>query len=671
MSGIYRFKKAGFVLLASLMMSTSIPAFAQQEIGNAPLPEVEVDGSVLQQLDPSAGTTPSLNPIMLTPSASLNRQATTYNGPTLTDTLEMDPSGAKDIAIEDALAGPAPSAPVVARVIVPANAPPTFLIETRTVAAQNIQDPVQQIENNTEDEPETFLQHFIKAPVSSIFGSSRKNETKANPDQVAIASAPEVSAAPSVPATGPKIMQAGTVSARPSDLANEDRPASIPRKKMTPPAEGLAAKPAPRVDMSPVTSIASAPPARPAAAPNVPDSKIVTEVVMDVPGVAMPKAPLQPVPKKIAAAAKTIIPKIEESVDLTAPPKVMEETAGLKAAVTKPVMFPISSKSKTRGDINPEITKTSEAKTPIAPVIPHPDTKNALNNAMSDPGVNKPEQVSVAVVAPKQAAPEVLYQKVPVPKARPNVIVASKDFVEQARRTYEDTYKVVKRDGDRMPAISAQQVAKESLPPARSGSGPVHISVADIASDPLASKLVAMTPDDIASTLNSMAPAAGNNAKLSRAAEENIVSPNRVRIVRENGNWLSRKPQESAQTASAGATGLPAPSSDGRYNIAFQSGATDLPATSYGDVDSGIVIALRSDSNARVQIIAYASASDGKDTTAKRTSLARALSLRSYMISKGIDATRMDVRAMGVQQDAKAAQDQVQMIIVPADPKKS
>lgn len=691
-----RLNKAGFVLLASLMMTTALPAFAQTEVGNAPLPEVEVDGSVLQQLDPSAGATQSLTPIQLTP-PSVTRQATSNSGPTLIS--DMDPSGTQDVAIKDdpvkdtsSNTSPSiltPPERVVAKAIVPDDAPLTQIethsvqavstppVETQPVqniAAQKVVEPATAKEARSDDNGESFLHHFVTAPVKSLFGSSKKSEpVLADIPAPPVPAMAAISKSDQIPAQA-SVTRAGMVSQRPTDLADETRPAIIPQKKASKPVEVAVAKPAPKIDLSPVSTIVAAPVKPVAAAPlPAPDANIVTQVVMDVPNAQVPTAPLKPVAKVITPPVKPVVTAVkDEGKDLVEPPKVMAEAEGIKAPVAKPVLFPVSTKSKTRGEINPQITK-ADSKTPIAPVLPRPDTKQALNTAMFDDSVAKPQQVAIDVPAPKQATPEIIYRNVPVPKPRPNVVVASKDFVEQARRTYEDTYKVIKRDGDQMPAISAQKVAKEDLSaPAnmtgRKDTGPVRMSVADIATDPLASKLVAMTPDDIASTLNSMAPAAGGNP----ARADMMVTPsaNRVRIVRENGNWVPRKPAQVA-SADAGQTTVASLPADGRFNLAFQSNATDLPSASYGEMDNGVVNALRADSNARVQILAYASAADGKDTTAKRTSLARALSIRSYMISKGIDATRVDVRAMGLQQDAKAAPDQVQMIVVPADAKKS
>jgi outer membrane protein OmpA-like peptidoglycan-associated protein len=53
------------------------------------------------------------------------------------------------------------------------------------------------------------------------------------------------------------------------------------------------------------------------------------------------------------------------------------------------------------------------------------------------------------------------------------------------------------------------------------------------------------------------------------------------------------------------------------------------------------------DENVRLQLIAYASGEGMSASKARRLSLARALSVREYLIANGIEGTRMDVRALG------------------------
>lgn len=49
----------------------------------------------------------------------------------------------------------------------------------------------------------------------------------------------------------------------------------------------------------------------------------------------------------------------------------------------------------------------------------------------------------------------------------------------------------------------------------------------------------------------------------------------------------------------------------------------------------------------RLQLMAYAGGSELSSSKARRLSLSRALSVRSFLIENGIRATRIDVRALG------------------------
>jgi outer membrane protein OmpA-like peptidoglycan-associated protein len=286
--------------------------------------------------------------------------------------------------------------------------------------------------------------------------------------------------------------------------------------------------------------------------------------------------------------------------------------------------------------------------------------------------------------------------------------MASTSFVQQARANLVDTYTIVKREGDKMPAVPKQKVAGEKLPAPR-------LSIADIAGDPLASRIVDMTPEEVAQALNAMAPASGQE-KMHLSRELSAVA--KPRIVRERGEWIRKdgkgarsendSPQSSKTTVSADKRGiakesgliaasasatLPIPpktpaarrsevqaampaelaslgeatasAPPGTVSIDFETGEVSLTKDATGTIDKNVVDALKTSPDSRIQIVAYAAASDGKESTARRTSLSRALSVRSYLISQGIDATRMDVRAMGVQTDQKAEADKVDMVLVP------
>lgn len=62
---------------------------------------------------------------------------------------------------------------------------------------------------------------------------------------------------------------------------------------------------------------------------------------------------------------------------------------------------------------------------------------------------------------------------------------------------------------------------------------------------------------------------------------------------------------------------------------------------------AGVIEKLNADENQRVQLMAFAAGEDLTSSKARRISLSRALSVRSFLIEKGIRSTRIDVRALG------------------------
>ncbi|MHA1600503.1 MAG: OmpA family protein [Alphaproteobacteria bacterium] len=80
--------------------------------------------------------------------------------------------------------------------------------------------------------------------------------------------------------------------------------------------------------------------------------------------------------------------------------------------------------------------------------------------------------------------------------------------------------------------------------------------------------------------------------------------------------------------------------------LAFKSGSAELTTTATDKLDS-MAKKLLGNADARVQLLAYAKASEEGSSRARRLSLSRALAVRAYLIEKGIRSTRMDVRALG------------------------
>lgn len=103
-------------------------------------------------------------------------------------------------------------------------------------------------------------------------------------------------------------------------------------------------------------------------------------------------------------------------------------------------------------------------------------------------------------------------------------------------------------------------------------------------------------------------------------------------------------PEKPTEQASAP---VAAPAGDGGpWQVLFNGDDTKLSADGQG-VLSGVVEKLGADEKQRVQLLAYAAGDDLTSSKARRISLSRALSVRSFLIEKGIRSTRIDVRALG------------------------
>ena len=80
--------------------------------------------------------------------------------------------------------------------------------------------------------------------------------------------------------------------------------------------------------------------------------------------------------------------------------------------------------------------------------------------------------------------------------------------------------------------------------------------------------------------------------------------------------------------------------------LVFKQGGSNLSDQAKKTLDS-LSIELKAKPNSRMQLKAYAGEPSLSSSKARRLSLSRALSVRSYLIKNGIRSTRIDVRALG------------------------
>lgn len=83
------------------------------------------------------------------------------------------------------------------------------------------------------------------------------------------------------------------------------------------------------------------------------------------------------------------------------------------------------------------------------------------------------------------------------------------------------------------------------------------------------------------------------------------------------------------------------------FSLAFGKTATDLSADQKATIKGNAISLLKKDSKKRVSILAYASSGDDDESAARRISLARALSVRQYLVDNNIPPARIDLKALG------------------------
>ena len=106
------------------------------------------------------------------------------------------------------------------------------------------------------------------------------------------------------------------------------------------------------------------------------------------------------------------------------------------------------------------------------------------------------------------------------------------------------------------------------------------------------------------------------------------------------------KPESKAKEQAA-VTPAPKETKTGQaLRVTFGATASKLPATAKNDLKA-LAKKLKGKDNLRLQLMAYAGGKSLSSSKARRMSLSRALSVRSFLIENGVRSTRIDVRALG------------------------
>jgi len=125
-------------------------------------------------------------------------------------------------------------------------------------------------------------------------------------------------------------------------------------------------------------------------------------------------------------------------------------------------------------------------------------------------------------------------------------------------------------------------------------------------------------------------------------------------------NITNNEPKEVASIPSSINESLSSQSDRNTFSLPFKSGETKLPENASTILDP-IAEELNKNTGIKIRLLAYASSNENSTSSVRRTSLSRALSVRQFLINKGIQNTRIEVRALG-NKDSEENSDRVDVV---------
>jgi outer membrane protein OmpA-like peptidoglycan-associated protein len=95
--------------------------------------------------------------------------------------------------------------------------------------------------------------------------------------------------------------------------------------------------------------------------------------------------------------------------------------------------------------------------------------------------------------------------------------------------------------------------------------------------------------------------------------------------------------------------------------IVFSPNVTDMPDGAKSMLEA-LAQSIKANDQMHIQVVAYASGTPEQPNQARRISLSRAISVRSYLIAQGVRSARIDVRALGNRPETGAPPDRVDVL---------
>jgi outer membrane protein OmpA-like peptidoglycan-associated protein len=102
---------------------------------------------------------------------------------------------------------------------------------------------------------------------------------------------------------------------------------------------------------------------------------------------------------------------------------------------------------------------------------------------------------------------------------------------------------------------------------------------------------------------------------------------------------------------------------DKGFMLEFEKGAAELQDIHKNTLDVHVALIMKNNKAFKLMLSAYALPADDTMSSARRISLSRALSVRSYLIERGVDPDRIEVRAMGSDTSRKPV-DRIDLVFI-------
>lgn len=258
---------------------------------------------------------------------------------------------------------------------------------------------------------------------------------------------------------------------------------------------------------------------------------------------------------------------------------------------------------------------------------------------------NKTKKIKQLLSFKQKELPKIV--NVPLPSKKPQTVLANTQNVMgiagATRKTEVTSQTDIQQNlpaddsGIAMPAVPAASIAAEVIQPSE------NLSQTDLAANPTANEMEAAEKNymDKNNKLIDITAGAGDTENINMASIESmppqVINPVQIPL--------------SAQNS---------------VSLPYQSGQNSISTEQQDIINDDVLTRLKSDDSSRLQIVSYASSTKPDISNARRISLARALALRSYLMSHGIESHRMDVRALGNQSNGSGVSDRIDLVFISA-----